>query len=122
MPLNTTAVRFLPQKILEQYDEIVPGAAERILLRFEEQASHRIELESAVVNSGTLHERIGIVLGFLLALFGFAIAGFAISRGQSLAGVTLFIFQIASLAGVYIYGSHKRDDDLRQRIEDEVDE
>lgn len=109
-------------KVLEQYDAIVPGAAERILLRFEEQANHRIELESAVVKSGILHERLGIVLGFVLAAFGFALAGFAISKGQSLAGVTLFVFQIAALAGVYVYGSHKRDDDLRQRIEDEVDE
>lgn len=40
-----------PPAMLARYNEVLPGAAERILKMAEEQSSHRQYLEKAVVNS-----------------------------------------------------------------------
>ena len=41
-----------PPSVLEAYEKILPGAAERILKMAENQSTHRQEIEKIVVRSG----------------------------------------------------------------------
>ena len=41
-----------PPKVLEAYDRLVPGAAERIMKMAEQQSEHRRGLEKTVVEAG----------------------------------------------------------------------
>jgi hypothetical protein len=41
-------------EVLEHYDRIVPGGAERIFTQFESQAKHRQSIESRVIRSNSL--------------------------------------------------------------------
>lgn len=51
-----------PPEILQQYNEILPGAANRIITMAEEQSSHRRILESKVINSDIINSRLGLFL------------------------------------------------------------
>ncbi len=55
---------------MRQYDEVVPGTAERLLLLAEKQAEHRREIEHLVVKSDGRLQEWGQRFAFALALIG----------------------------------------------------
>ena len=57
--------------VLKQYDDIVPGAAERIMRMAEHQAQHRQDLEARVIRTDNLKSLLGMIFGFVIALVGF---------------------------------------------------
>jgi hypothetical protein len=56
-----------PPAVLQAYDEILEGAAERIFKMAEAQASHRQQLEKSVVTSDIRKSYLGLGAGFLVA-------------------------------------------------------
>lgn len=92
---------------LAQYDALVPGAAERIISMAEKQMEHRHHLEKSVVEAG-IRDRprarastVFISTAFIAAGCYFAHEGYP-AYAIGCIGTTL-----ASLAGIYIYGSHR---------------
>ena len=57
-----------PPQVLQQYNSIVPGAAERILLMAEKQSDHRMDLEKRVVYSNVKKSYVGMGLATVIAL------------------------------------------------------
>ncbi len=62
-----------PPSLLQDYEDILPGSAERIFNQFEKQGGHRRKLENRVVWYNVFSGTVGQVMGFLL--FGGGIAG-----------------------------------------------
>ncbi len=100
-----------PPQILRQFEEIVPGSAERILSAFEKESEHRREIEKVQAGIGKhaiLHEladrRMGLVFGGLAAFGALGLAALALVLGHPLGAVATVIGTVASLAGVFIYG------------------
>ncbi len=64
-----------PPNILEGYEKIIPGAADRIITMAEKQSNHRQSLENIIIRSNTRNESIGMWLAFILTIglmcFGF---------------------------------------------------
>jgi len=64
---------------LREYDEILPGAAERILVMAERAQSHNAEMEGLIIRGEVYDQKLGLWLGFaalivlvgLASLFGF---------------------------------------------------
>ena len=54
--------------ILEGYERLVKGSAERIIRMAEEQSAHRRHIEKKVVGSEVLNSRLGIVSAFIIAM------------------------------------------------------
>lgn len=101
---------------LAQYEEILPGAAERILKMAEEQSIHRRALESKVINSGVADSKKGLWFGFFIGLSGFLVVGYCAHLGfQILAGI-IAALDLGSLVGVFVYGSRQRK---AERVEKE---
>ncbi len=100
--------------MLEHYERVLPGAAERILRFAELQAGHRRRLETSVIESGVRRAGRGQVLAFGLA-FGTILGGFVLigagQPGEGLASVTL---ATASLVTVFVV-SRRRDERERER-------
>jgi len=74
-----------PPTVLEGYDRIIPGAAERILVMAEADAKHQQEIELAALEAADREVRRGQIFGFtigVLALVSSVIAlhGIAYSR------------------------------------------
>ena len=55
-------------QILLQYNQIIPGAADRIIVMAEQQASHRQKLEQIVVKSGARDSLLGLIFGLIIGL------------------------------------------------------
>ena len=108
-----------PPEILKKFDEIVPGSAERIMKMAEGQFTHRTELEKKVIDSDIARSKWGQILGFVIALVGL-IGSVTISiYGSGLVGAVIGVGTLASLVGVFMYGSQNRS---KERTEKELGE
>ena len=95
-----------PPAILEHYERILPGAAERILRLAELQAGHRRHLETTVVEADARRATSGQVLGFILAL-STIVGGFVLIRvGRSLEGLASVVLAATSLVAVFVATKH----------------
>jgi uncharacterized membrane protein len=97
---------------LERYNQICPGAAERIIAQFENQALHRQSLEVKVVHSNTFCQKLGSVSALILGLAGICGGIYLVHAGQSTPGLATFFTSLCSLIGVFIYGRESQKKEL----------
>ena len=90
-----------PPEVLHRYEEIVPGAANRILEMAENQSKHRMQLEK----NDSRRSFFGLAAGFFLSLGMIGGAIYLIVKGEAWAAVSLIGINVAALAGVFVYGS-----------------
>lgn len=100
-----------PPEILKKFDEIVPGSAERIIKMAEGQFIHRTELERKVIESDIARSKWGQALGFIIAIVGLAGSVTISIYGSGLVGAVMGVSTLASLVGVFMYGSKTRSDE-----------
>ncbi|MDT3694474.1 MAG: DUF2335 domain-containing protein [Mucispirillum sp.] len=88
---------------LKQYNEIVPGAAERILQMAENQSKSRIQNEELLVKDAINYKKRGQYFAFILMILTFILIGFCVyfdkvwlglflSMSTLIAGITAFIY------------------------------
>ena len=102
--------------MLEKYNEVLPGAAERILAMAERQSAHRQELEKTVINGHVKSERLGAILGFILSLV-VVCGGFSlIYNGMATVGSAIVISDLVALAGAYAYGRKMQKKERTEKL------
>ncbi len=101
--------------MLEHYERILPGAAERIFKMAEDQSQHRRKLETKVIDTDTVNSRLGLVLGFLIGLAALGTSVWLVRLGNSISGVILAIGYITSLVGAFIYSTERRKQERTER-------
>ncbi len=94
--------------LLQEYNNVVPGAAERIICMAEEQAKHRQELEKAVITSDIRDGKTGLFLGFSIGLVAIIAGAVCIIQGHSVSGGILGGSAVPGLTAVFVYGSRQR--------------
>jgi uncharacterized membrane protein len=109
-----------PPEVLSKYNEAVPGAAERILAMAEKQSDHRQQLERKVVDSNTFTQKVGPILGFIVAMTAVVGGIELVLKGKDGYGLAAIITALASLAGVFIYGKHEQRKQLDAKAEEFV--
>jgi uncharacterized membrane protein len=97
-----------PPEVLKRFDDIVPGAAERIIKMAEAQSEHRKDLEKKVIESDISRSKWGQILGFIISIVGLISATIVSIYGNQIAGGLIGIGTLASLVGVFMYGSKVR--------------
>ncbi len=97
-----------------KYDQIIQGAAERILKMAEEQSAHRRSLESTVIRGNDKRANLGQIFGFLIGITGIVGGSFLSYLGKA-AGFGTILLTLASLVGVYIYGKKKQESELKEK-------
>lgn len=100
--------------ILKQFDDVVPGAAERIIKMAENQSEHRRNLEKSVIDSDIKRSKYGQVLGFIIAGIGLVITAVIGVWGNPIVSGLLGFTTLGSLVGVFVHGSNVRS---KERIE-----
>src|SRR5438270_668039 len=110
-----------PPQTLAQYNQAFPGAAERIVKMAEDQSAHRQSLEKAGVHADIGNEKRGQVLAFIIALVLFLGGVTIVWQGKSVAGITLMLAEIATLAGLFIYGKESKTRELERRRQELLD-
>lgn len=105
-----------PPNMLQQYDDILPGAAERILRMAEEQSAHRKELEKKVIEGDDKRASRGQVFGFIIALVVIT-AGFVLMfTGKETLGISSIVTALSSLVLVFITGSLTRSRERKRKM------
>ena len=89
---------------LKQYEELVPGAADRLISMAENENAHRQKEEDKIINAEIINKNRGQIFGFILMLICL-IGGFVlIAIGKNGYGIAGLIGAAATLALAYIYG------------------
>ncbi len=84
--------------MLQGYEDIVPGSAERILALAESEAEHRRALERSFVT----YRAWGLAIAAIIGVGGLASGVFLTVIGKSVAGLTVLITELAILAAAFI--------------------
>jgi uncharacterized membrane protein len=88
--------------ILQQYDKVVPGAAERLLAIIERHAQHHDGMERIVVEGASRRAWYGLVLGFVLALLCLIISAALIWTGHQWPGALLGSMDLIALVVTFV--------------------
>ncbi len=89
--------------LLEGYEKVLPGAAERIFSNWEREATHRRKAEFHVLR----REMWGQIFGFVLALVFLGASVWLVHNEHAASGIALIFAEIVALAGVFVLG-HRR--------------
>jgi uncharacterized membrane protein len=104
-----------PPDVLQRYEEIHPGTAERVLQQFERETQHRHAIEQKLVDGQLEIQRaeipafrLGQVFAFIIAIVGLLAAAYCVSTvpaaGHAWAGASIAGISLATLTGLFIYG------------------
>jgi len=102
---------------LERYNQILPGAAERIITMAESQHHHRQGLEAHVIHSNVSAQKLGTVLGFIVAMTVVIGGMYLVHEGKSGEGLAAILTALASLVGVFLYSKHEQQKELAKKTE-----
>ena len=86
----------------------------------EGQFAHRTELERKVIDSDISRSKWGQILGFLIAVIGLGVSLVAILYGKQWAGSIIGGATLASLVGVFMYGSRVRRQERERKTDDKA--
>ena len=69
------------------------------------------------MDSNCKNERLGTILGFILAMTALG-GGFAlVAYGKDAGGIATIVTSLASLAGVFIYGKKKQQQERAEKLQ-----
>lgn len=111
-----------PPVHLADYEEICPGAADRIITMAENQAGHRQDIERRVIKSQSINSLAGIICGFLLGLASIGAGAWIVITGHSLEGLGAMFMGIAALVGTFVYGKRANVKEIveKQKLVDQL--
>ena len=89
--------------IIKQFEEILPGSADRILKLSENEQKHRQNLEKKAVDHQIRIETLGLLFGFILALIIIAGGVYLLINDKSAKGFSLIIGGIAAIITPFIF-------------------
>ena len=90
--------------MLQGYNEVVKGGAERIFSQFEKQSDHRIKLEAEVIPEQLNQSKRGQFFGFVLVVLCLICAMIALMNGYEVFAIVIASTTIVGLAGVFVVG------------------
>jgi hypothetical protein len=83
----------------------------------EGQHTHRLELEKHVIKSNVSAQKLGTILGFIVAMTVVIGGMFLVHEGKSGEGLAAILTALASLVGVFLYSKHEQQKDLAKKTE-----
>lgn len=94
-----------PATEFERYENVCPGAADRIIKMAERQAAHRQEIEKAVVLASNRNSYTGIFCGLFLATLVLIAGVICILNGHDVAGTSIIGIDLIGLCATFVYGT-----------------
>ena len=93
-----------PASELAKYNNIVPNAAERILVMAEKNQQHSMDIDHKVIYAKRAEVRLGQVFAFLITIFAFGASIAAVVMGQPTVASVIGGATVVSLAVAFIKG------------------
>lgn len=108
-------------EILDGYEKVLPGSADRILKMAEKQQDHRTSIENKLVNAENQSRLLGLGAGFLIAMFGLAGSVYLGSNGKTWASGILSGGTLAGLVTVFVKGSNNNNQEKEKIVPNQND-
>ena len=89
--------------ILNRYNEVVPGAAERILKMAENEQEHRLSMDKKATKNVIIMGYLGIIFAFCSVILLSGLVYYALSKELGTAAGIIGGGAIASVASVFIF-------------------
>ena len=83
----------------------------------ESQHTHRQRLEKHVIHSNVSAQKLGTILGFIVAMTVVIGGMFLVHEGKSGEGLAAILTALASLVGVFLYSKHEQQKELAKKTE-----
>ena len=106
-----------PPNALREYDLVLPGAAERIMVMAEIQSAHRQSLEKKAIGGDTWRSNLGLFAGFIVAVTGWAACAYFAYLGHPTQGAIVAGADLVALVGVFVYGTKSRKAERTQKVD-----
>ncbi|MCS2146891.1 DUF2335 domain-containing protein [Scandinavium manionii] len=100
-----------PPEIIRDYDQILPGGAERIFAMAEKEQAHRHEMDSTAVNGAIRKDKRGQWMGFSIAFIILAIASVFAWRGNTTFAGSLIAIDLLGLVSIFVLGRRRAKSD-----------
>lgn len=91
-----------PPAILERYEKLIPGAAERILSMAEKQSNHRQAMEKRIIYSETFQAKAGMFFAFLIVIAALIIGGYLSLKNSPVSGLISLITAIGVIVTTFM--------------------
>jgi uncharacterized membrane protein len=91
-----------PPDVLERYEQLLPGAAERILLMAEKATTGEIDTNDRLASAEVSTAKTGQVFAFVLTLFALIAAVALFARHDNVAGLALLSMPVVMLIRSFI--------------------
>lgn len=106
--INTTISEFRgplpPPAILRGYEEIVPGAAGKIVEWADSERQHRHQMEGLMVRATTKRDLRGQIFAAIVAMGGFGLAAYALNLGHPFVATLITALDLGGIVTAFIYG------------------
>lgn len=101
-----------PPSIIEGYERVLPGSADRIIAMAEKQSEHRQKMESKMISAESRDSLLGVIFAFLLGM-GCIIAAVIMvykvpENGGAIAGALLGVTGIGSITSGFIINTRRQ--------------
>ncbi|EDN70439.1 conserved hypothetical protein, membrane [Beggiatoa sp. PS] len=93
-----------PPEILQRYDQIIQGAAERIFVMAEEDAKHQHEIEKTALNLAAAEVKRGQAYGLIIGILAFVTSMVALVLGSEKTAMALGGTTVVGLVAVFVTG------------------
>ena len=90
--------------VLEYYDQILPGAAERILVMAEKEGDHRRTIEKSIVDAECRLKNRGQWFALTFSLAALCVVGMAVYFDRTAIGTAVGVSTIVGVVGLFILG------------------
>lgn len=97
-----------PPNLLQGYEDVLPGSADRLIKMAEKQQDHRHYLEKIAIEGGSRRAWWGLWLGFVISLVVLGLGTLTILQGYEWVGGTVMGADVVALAGVFVYGQRQQ--------------
>ena len=106
-----------PPNTLGHYEQIHPGAADRIIAMAESQSVHRQELEKFVVTGNIKQALRGQVFGLIVGLTAIIGGVYCVIRGYTIGGSVIGGGGLTGLVSVFVIGKWKSSKELERKAQ-----
>lgn len=109
-----------PPEALARYEEIQPGAADRILKMAEKQQEHRMALETKAIGGQVDQSKRGQIFGFIAIFLCIGAAVFfAVVCNMTKFAATFLTVTMVTLVGLFLSGKNVMKKDLKEKSKDQ---
>lgn len=100
---------------MERYEQLTPGITDRLLVTYEKQVDHRIELEKKVVSNDVVKSYIGQISAFLLSVLSIGGGIYLVSIDKDITGFITIFVPLASLIAIFITSQKARNEERKRK-------